>query len=120
LVAELASREPDAAVGGELVTLLVEESPSFFSGQKTGEEILFSPIRLPLWFRYFSNENLLYTINNTLGAEALGRALPAAGAEVLEVGGGCGSAAETALRALSPRISRYQFTEVVPTFLRRG
>jgi SAM-dependent methyltransferase len=120
LAAELAETEPDAAVGAEIVSLLAAEAPEFFRGTKTGEEILFSPVRLPLWVRYFSNANILYTINNTLGAEALTRVLPPAGAEVLEIGGGCGSAAEEALRRLGSRVSRWRFTELVPTFARRG
>src|ERR1035441_7583859 len=81
LAAELAATEPDAAVGAEIVTLLAAEATEFFRGKKTGEEILFSPARLPLWIRYFSNANILYAINNTLGAEALARVLPSAGAE---------------------------------------
>ncbi len=120
LAAELGATEPDAAVGAEIVTLLAAEAPAFFRGEKSGEEILFSPTRLPLWIRYFSNANILYAINNTLGAEALSRVLPASGAEVLEIGGGCGSAAEAALRRLGARASRWRFTELVPTFARRG
>lgn len=120
LEAELAAIEPDSAVAGEAVRILVEEAGLFLSGERTGEEILFRPDRLPLWFRYFSNRNLLYSINNVLGALALARALPAGGGRVLEIGGGAGSAAEAALAVLGPRVSRYLFTEVVPTFLRRG
>ena len=120
LAAELASVEPDAAVGAEIVSLLADEGAAFFRGEKTGEEILFSPVRLPLWIRYFSNANILYAINNTLGAETLTRVLPLSRAEVLEIGGGCGSAAEAALRRLGPRVSRWRFTELVPTFARRG
>ena len=120
LAAELAAAEPDAAVGAEIVTLLAEEGASFLRGEKTGEEILFSPTRLPLWIRYFSNANVLYAINNTLGAETLTRVLPASGAEVLEIGGGCGSAAEAALARLGSRVARWRFTELVPTFARRG
>jgi len=117
--AELAACEPDAAVGAEIVSLLVEEAPAFFAGTKSGEEILFAPNRLPLWVRYFSNENILYVINNTLGAEILARSVPA-GAEILEVGGGCGSAAEAALRRIGAGLARYRFTEIVPAFARRG
>ena len=117
LAAELAADEPDAAVGGELVSLLAEEGAAFLRGEKTGEEILFSPTRLPLWIRYFSNANILYAINNTLGAEALVRTLPPA-AVVLEIGGGCGSAAEAALARLAGRVARWRFTELVPTFAR--
>ena len=117
---ELAAAEPDAAVAGEAVRILVEETGHFLSGAKTGEEILFRPDRLPLWFRYFSNRNLLYSVNNQLGAVALSRLLPEAGGRVLEIGGGAGSAAEAALARLGPRVARYLFTEVVPTFFRRG
>lgn len=117
--AQALAEVPEALVGGEIVSLLAAEGPAFFRGEKSGEEILFSPIRLPLWFRYFSNDNLLYSVNNELGALALSRELPL-GASILEVGGGCGSAAELALKSLEGRVSRYLFTEVVPTFLRRG
>ena len=101
------------------MTILVDEAPAFFAGTKCGEEILFAPNRLPLWIRYFSNDNGLYAINNTLGAEILARSVPA-GAEILEVGGGCGSAAEAALRRLQSDVARYRFTEIVPAFARRG
>jgi SAM-dependent methyltransferase len=120
LAADFSAQEPDAATGAEILALLVDEASSYFRGEKSGEEILFSPIRLPLWFRYFSNQNLLYSINNGIGAEVLARALPASGAEVLEVGGGAGSAAELALRRAGAQVARYRFTEIVPTFLRRG
>ena len=120
LEAELAAIDADSAVAGEAVRILVEEAGTFLSGERTGEEILFRPDRLPLWFRYFSNRNLLYGVNNSLGALALSRVLPSSGARVLEIGGGAGSAAEAALAHLGRRLSRYLFTEVVPTFARRG
>ena len=120
LEAELAAIDADSAVAGEAVRILVEEAGTFLSGERTGEEILFRPDRLPLWFRYFSNRNLLYGVNNSLGALALSRVLPWSGARVLEIGGGAGSAAEAALAHLGRRLSRYLFTEVVPTFARRG
>lgn len=119
LAAELEAREPDAAVGAEIVRILVDQAPAFFAGTKSGEEILFAPGRLPLWFRYFSNGNVLYAANNLLGAEVLSRSVPDR-ADVLEIGGGAGSAAEAALRRLGPGISRYRFTELVPAFARRG
>jgi SAM-dependent methyltransferase len=119
LTAELAACEKGAAVGAEIVTLLVDEAPAFFAGTRSGEEILFAPDRLPLWIQYFSNENVLYAVNNTLGAEILARSVPS-GAEILEVGGGCGSSAEAALRRLAGRVARYRFTEIVPAFARRG
>ncbi len=36
------------------------------------------------------------------------------------MGGGCGSAAEAALARLGGRVARWRFTELVPTFARRG
>jgi hypothetical protein len=60
-----------------VVRAMVEHVPAFLRGEKTGEEILFSPAKLSLWFEYFSNDNLLYAINNRLGAEAVVRAPPA-------------------------------------------
>jgi SAM-dependent methyltransferase len=109
-----------------VVRAMVEHVPEFLRGEKTGEEILFAPNRLPLWFDYFSNSNLLYQINNRLGAEAVARALPLSGpATVVELGGGSGSAALALFERLArdaavSRIGRYIFTEIVPTFLRRA
>lgn len=122
VAAELAGREPGAAVAAEILRTLVDEAKRFFSGEATGDEILFSPQKLPLWLKYFSNDNLLYAINNTVGAEALSRLVPPDGGafEILEIGGGCGSAADHALRKLGPAITRYRFTEVAETFARHG
>jgi len=109
-----------------VVRAMTEHVAEFLRGEKTGEEILFSPVRLPLWFDYFSNDNLLYQINNRLGGEAVVRALPhGVPATVVELGGGSGSAALAVAERLSrdaslPRIGRYVFTEIVPTFLRRA
>ena len=122
VAAEFTRLEPGAAVAAEIVQTLVDEASRFFRCEVTGDEILFCPTKLPLWLRYFSNANLLYAINNTLGAEALSRIVPTDGGafEVLEIGGGCGSSAEEALRKLGPGISRYRFTEVAETFARHG
>ncbi|HKD11355.1 MAG TPA: methyltransferase [Thermoanaerobaculia bacterium] len=109
-----------------VVRAMVAHIEEFLRGEKTGEEILFAPTRLPLWFDYFSNENLLYQINNRLGAEAVFRALPAGRpATIVEIGGGSGSAAAAVAERLArdgalSRIGRYVFTEIVPTFLRRA
>ena len=109
-----------------VVRAMVEHVPEFLRGEKSGEEILFSPVRLPLWFDYFSNDNLLYEINNRLGAEAVCRALPRGrAATVVEIGGGSGSAALAVAERLArdaalSRIGRYVFSEIVPTFLRRA
>jgi SAM-dependent methyltransferase len=126
--AEARSRsiDPRSAPPFAVVRAMLEHVPAFLHGEKTGEEVLFSPAKLPLWFDYFSNDNLLYQINNRLGAEAVFRALPhARAATIVEIGGGSGSAALAVAERLSrdaalPRVGRYVFTEIVPTFLRRA
>ena len=122
VAAELAAREPGAAVAVDILRTLVDEAKTFFAGEATGDEILFAPAKLPLWLKYFSNDNLLYSINNKVGAEALSRLVPAAGGpfEILEIGGGCGSGAEQVLRTLGSDVTRYRFTEVAETFARHG
>ncbi|GAB3473435.1 class I SAM-dependent methyltransferase [Amycolatopsis cihanbeyliensis] len=119
---ELAERAPGAEAAAEILRTLVDEAERYFRAEATGDEILFAPDKLPLWPRYFSNDNLLYAINNTVGAEALSRVVPAGGGalEILEIGGGCGSAAEQALRTLGSGVTRYRFTEVAETFARHG
>jgi SAM-dependent methyltransferase len=118
--------DPACAPAFAVVEQLAENIGAFFRGEKTGEEILFSPSKLSLWFDYFNNANLLYAVNNRLGAEAVFRVLPSTRvAEVLELGGGCGSAAIALFERLEAggrldAIARYRFTEPVPTFLRRG
>jgi SAM-dependent methyltransferase len=117
--------DPSSLPAFAVVRAMIEHVPEFLRGEKTGEEILFSSSRLPLWFDYFSNDHLLYQINNRLGAEAVARLLPARPATVVEIGGGSGSAAlaigeRLARDSALPRIGRYVFTEIVPTFLRRA
>jgi SAM-dependent methyltransferase len=118
--------DPRSLPAFAVVRTMVAHAPEFLRGEKTGEEVLFSPASLPLWFDYFSNENLLYQINNRLGAEAVARALPATRrATVVEIGGGSGSAALAVGERLARdgalgRVERYVFTEIVPTFLRRA
>ena len=117
--------DPSSLPAFAVVRAMVEHVPEFLRGEKTGEEILFAPARLPLWFDYFSNDNLLYQINNRLGAEAVARRLPPHPATIVEIGGGSGSAALAVLERLArdarlPRVGRYVFTEIVPTFLRRA
>jgi SAM-dependent methyltransferase len=118
--------DPRSRPAFAVVRAMVEHVPEFLRGEKTGEEILFAPNRLPLWFDYFSNDHLLYEINNRLGAEAVVRELlPGRPATIVEIGGGSGSAAlalgeRLARDAALSRIGRYVFTEIVPTFLRRA
>jgi SAM-dependent methyltransferase len=117
---------PACAPGFTIAEELSKGIVDYFEGRKTGEEILFSPARLSLWFEYFNNDNLLYAVNNRLGAEAVLRALSRTrSSTILELGGGAGSAAlalfeRLEVEGLLERVEKYLFTEPVPTFLRRG
>jgi SAM-dependent methyltransferase len=99
--------------------------PALLRGERTGEEILFSPTRLRLWVEFFSNENNFYLVNNAVGAVAIETWAPAGPLRILELGGGLGSAAVALLTRLKGAgrwddLRDYRFTELVPAFLRRG
>jgi SAM-dependent methyltransferase len=99
----------------ELAATVARDYPAFLRGERSGEDILFAPTRLPLWVGYFSNDNGLYAVNNRVGAVALD----------LELGGGLGSGAAAVLERLAAtgrlaELRAYRFTELVPAFLRRG
>jgi L-histidine Nalpha-methyltransferase len=96
--------------------------PAFLRGETTGEAALFAPDRLELWTSYFSNVNPLYAVNNTIAAEAVRARIPEGPGDVLELGGGLGSAAEALLEWLGPdrAPASYLFTELAPFFLNRA
>jgi SAM-dependent methyltransferase len=104
---------------------VAQDYPAFLRGERTGEEILFSPTRLPLWGAFFSNDNGLYAVNNLAGAIAVEEWMPPGPVAVLELGAGLGSAAVALLQRMRKvgrwgEICDYRFTDIVPVFLRRG
>jgi len=108
-----------------LAETVAREYPAFLRGEATGEDVLFAPRRLRLWIDYFSNDHGLYAVNNRVGAIALERWLPRAGAIVLELGGGLASGTLAVIEHLERRgrldaIAEYRFTEYVTAFLRRS
>ena len=120
-------RDHDAAClpSYELAATIARDYPAFLRGERTGEDILFAPNRLPLWVGYFSNENILYAVNNRVGAVALEAWLPPGSTAILELGGGLGSGASAVLERLATNgriegVRAYRFTDMVSAFLRRG
>jgi SAM-dependent methyltransferase len=108
-----------------LAETVAQDYPVFLRGERTGEEVLFSPSRLRLWVNFFSNDNGLYVVNNLVGAAAVVDLLPPAPVTIMELGGGLGSGAAALLDELrrSGRwtdLGEYRFTELVPFFMRRG
>ena len=110
-------RDHDAAClpSYELAAAVAGDYPLYLRGQRSGEEILFAPRRLPLWVGYFSNDNALYAVNNRVGAVALEAWLPSRENRILELGGGLGSGALAVLERLAAcgrleQLGAYRFT----------
>jgi SAM-dependent methyltransferase len=125
VLAEQRRHDPACLPSYTLAETAARDYPAFLRGERTGEEILLAPARLPLWTGYFSNDNVLYAVNNRVGAAAVEAWLrPGAGA-ILELGGGLASGAAAVLETLVAagrlaELRSYHFTELVPAFLRRG
>jgi SAM-dependent methyltransferase len=123
--AEQQRHDPACLPSYALAETAARDYPAFLHGQRSGEDILLAAPRLPLWVAYFSNDNLLYAVNNHVGATALEAWLPRHGATVLELGGGLASGTTAALGRLAAvgrlgDVQAYRFTELIPAFLRRG
>ena len=108
-----------------LAETAARDYPAFLRGERSGDEILLAPTRLPLWVGYFSNENALYAVNNRVGAAALAAWMHPGDGAVLELGGGLASGATAVLERLAAtgrlsELTAYRFTELVPAFLRRA
>jgi SAM-dependent methyltransferase len=125
IVAEQRRHDPGCLPSYALAEVVAREYPAFLHGGPTGEQILFAPTRLPLWIGYFSNDHVLYAVNNHVGAVAVDTWMPHRPGTILELGGGLGSGAAALLDRLSGAgrradLQAYRFTEPVPAFLRRG
>jgi SAM-dependent methyltransferase len=107
------------------VYALLDEAAALYPAVARGE-IAAEPVLLRkagLWFAYFTNANAYYALNNRMSAQIAAPRITRAGAAVLEVGAGLGSATEALLEALGARASAlasYRATEPVPLFRRRA
>jgi len=114
--------DPSYAPAYDLLDVAADLYPRVARGEVQGERALF--LRVGLWLAYFNNANGYYALNNRVSAHAVAERLPA-GATVLEVGAGLGSATDALLDALRARnrvaeLARYQVTEPVVFFRRRA
>jgi SAM-dependent methyltransferase len=118
-------QDPASLPSYVLAETVARDYPAFLRGKRAGDEILLAPARLALWVSYFSNDNVLYAVNNRVGAAALEAWMPASPVTILELGGGLGSGATAALERLTATgrlgdLGGYRFTELVAPFLNRG
>ena len=117
--------DPRALPSYAIAALAASQYPAVLRGETSGEAALFSAERLAAWADYFSNENTLYAVSNTIGAIAAARALAEEPGGVLELGGGLGSAAlalrdRLAATGSAEAVSAYRFSELSIPFLRRA
>ncbi|HNX52072.1 MAG TPA: class I SAM-dependent methyltransferase [Thermoanaerobaculaceae bacterium] len=113
---------PAAAPAFEVLARSAQALAPVLRGEMRGEDALFGPATLNLWFDYFSNSNPLYYPNNAIAAVGVARHVGPQ-PRILELGGGGGSAAEAVLAALADAgivPSAYCFSELQAAFLRRG
>jgi SAM-dependent methyltransferase len=109
-----------------LLEKAAKEYPDFFQGSKTAVDILFTEDRMKLWTKYFSNNNSGYVVYNALATSGLLKWLPDTdNLQILEIGGGTGSAAVFFLREMHrreqlSRIKEYIFSDISPILVRAG
>ena len=101
----------------DLLDYAASAYPAVATGRQSDDHNLFGPQGVPLWLKYFNNDNLTYAVNNCVGATAaVARLSSRPTLRVLEIGAGTGSATEVLLtlldeRGLLSRLERYVVTE---------
>ena len=109
--------DPGNAATLDLLDYAASAYPAVATGRQDGDHNLFGPQGVPLWLKYFNNDNLTYAVNNWVGAAAtVDRLFSQPTLRVLEIGAGTGSATEVLLtlldeRGLLSRLARYVITE---------
>ena len=108
--------DPANAATLDLLDYAASAYPAVATGRQ-GDHNLFGPQGVPLWLKYFNNDNLTYAVNNWVGAAAaVDRLSSRPTLRILEIGAGTGSATEALLtllgeRGLLSRLERYVITE---------
>jgi len=109
--------DPANAATLDLLDYAASAYPAVATGRQSSDHNLFGPQGVPLWLKYFNNDNLTYAVNNWVGAAAAADRLSSwPTLRVLEIGAGTGSATEILLtllgeRQLLPRLERYVITD---------
>ena len=109
--------DPANAATLDLLDYAASAYPAVATGRQGGDHNLFGPQGVPLWLKYFNNDNLTYAVNNWVAATAaVARLSSRSTLRVLEIGAGTGSATEILLmllgeRQLLSRLKRYIVTE---------
>ncbi len=75
---------------------------SVLGGRINGEQALFGDAGIIPWVKYFSNDNPMYAVSNTVGAIAAAQSAAADTEAILEIGGGLGSGTSALLGPFRP------------------
>ena len=119
------AHDPRCLPAYDIAALAAAHYPDVLGGRINGEQALFGEAGIIPWVKYFSNDNPMYAVSNTVGAIAAAQAAPADTEAILEIGGGLGSGT-IALFDHFDRIGRaaqigsYTLTEISPLFLKRA
>jgi len=119
------AHDPRCLPAYDIAALAAAHYPDVLSGRINGEQALFGEAGIIPWVKYFSNDNPLYAISNTVGAIAASQATAADTEAILEIGGGLGSGAIALLDHFenigrTAQIGSYSLTEISPLFLKRA
>ena len=125
ILEEQRAHDPRCLPSYKIAELAAAHYPAVLRGQTSGEQALFGPEGILPWVSYFSSNNPLYAISNTVGAIAAARVLPRRATAILEIGGGLGSGADALIGELKrsgqvAQIRSYHLTEISPLFLKRA
>lgn len=119
------AHDPRCLPAYDIAALAAAHYPDVLNGRINGEQALFGEAGIVPWVRYFSNDNPLYAISNTVGAIAAAQTRAADTEAILEIGGGLGSGAIALLDYFEnigrmAQIGSYTLTEISPLFLKRA
>jgi SAM-dependent methyltransferase len=120
---EAEKKAPDSIAAFNMLKLMADNYPDYFSGKKTGVDIIFSPENIDTTNSYYSN-NLFYNVHNIAGARILNWDIESRkNPVIIEIGGGLGGGTK---QFLSQRVNdkkdinnfKYIFTDVANKMLR--
>ena len=119
------AHDPRCLPAYDIAALAAAHYPDILRGRINGEQALFGDAGIIPWVKYFSNDNPMYAISNTVGAITAAQATAADTEAILEIGGGLGSGAIALLDHFesigrTAQLGSYTLTEISPLFLKRA
>ena len=119
------AHDPRCLPAYDIAALAAAHYPDVLSGRINGEQALFGDAGIIPWVKYFSNDNPMYAVSNTVGAIAAAQSTAADTETILEIGGGLGSGTIALLDHFdrlgrTAQIGSYLLTEISPLFLKRA